>query len=259
MGRRFLPGQPKHVRVVTLNGEVFYASGQVLAGKGAKAGTLSRPRQRREFIAALENVARQMKDLEAQTIQLSGQLDIAQREASARQADLTRERSTLEKARSNERQAESRQQAARREYDWQVSQRAELTASLDQLEKDRLDSSEAIATAERAIGQVQEALRAGGAVLADLSLEDLQEMLTHWRTRAAVSTNAVRDASIRRKERDEAVTRLQSQQSGLNTRLAEMDRSYQEIADALGLPINTVKVHLLRAKEQIRKKLEGTG
>lgn len=37
------------------------------------------------------------------------------------------------------------------------------------------------------------------------------------------------------------------------------DRSYQEIADALGLPINTVKVHLLRAKDQLREKLEGTG
>ncbi|MHB0995302.1 MAG: RNA polymerase sigma factor [Elusimicrobiales bacterium] len=37
------------------------------------------------------------------------------------------------------------------------------------------------------------------------------------------------------------------------------DRSYQEIADTLGLPINTVKVHLLRAKDQLRKKLEGTG
>ena len=32
-------------------------------------------------------------------------------------------------------------------------------------------------------------------------------------------------------------------------------RQYQEIAYALGLPINTVKVHLLRAKERLRKKL----
>ena len=37
------------------------------------------------------------------------------------------------------------------------------------------------------------------------------------------------------------------------------DRSYQEIADTLGLPINTVKVHLLRAKDQLRKKLGETG
>ena len=37
------------------------------------------------------------------------------------------------------------------------------------------------------------------------------------------------------------------------------DKSYQEIAGALGLPINTVKIHLLRAKEQLRKRLGETG
>lgn len=33
------------------------------------------------------------------------------------------------------------------------------------------------------------------------------------------------------------------------------DKSYQEIAEALGLPMNTVKIHLLRAKERLREKL----
>ena len=33
------------------------------------------------------------------------------------------------------------------------------------------------------------------------------------------------------------------------------DKSYQEISETLDLPINTVKVHLLRAKDQLRKKL----
>lgn len=37
------------------------------------------------------------------------------------------------------------------------------------------------------------------------------------------------------------------------------DRQYQEIAELLGLPINTVKVHLLRAKERLRKELGETG
>jgi len=34
------------------------------------------------------------------------------------------------------------------------------------------------------------------------------------------------------------------------------EKSYQEIAGALGIPINTVKIQLLRAKEHIRKKLD---
>jgi RNA polymerase sigma-70 factor (ECF subfamily) len=34
------------------------------------------------------------------------------------------------------------------------------------------------------------------------------------------------------------------------------DKSYQEIADTLAIPINTVKIQLLRAKDLIRKKLD---
>ena len=33
------------------------------------------------------------------------------------------------------------------------------------------------------------------------------------------------------------------------------EKSYQEIAEALGLPMNTMKIHLLRAKERLREKL----
>ncbi|HNW43695.1 MAG TPA: sigma-70 family RNA polymerase sigma factor [Elusimicrobiales bacterium] len=34
------------------------------------------------------------------------------------------------------------------------------------------------------------------------------------------------------------------------------EKSYQEIADTLAIPINTVKIQLLRAKEKIREKLD---
>ncbi|HAU90283.1 MAG TPA: RNA polymerase sigma factor SigW, partial [Elusimicrobia bacterium] len=35
------------------------------------------------------------------------------------------------------------------------------------------------------------------------------------------------------------------------------ERSYQEIADALAIPINTVKIRLLRAKERLRERSGG--
>lgn len=34
------------------------------------------------------------------------------------------------------------------------------------------------------------------------------------------------------------------------------EKSYQEIADTLGIPINTVKIQLLRAKDLVRKKID---
>ncbi len=53
VARRVLTGQPTQVRVVTLRGEVFHSTGQVLAGKPARAAALGRPRQRRELKESL--------------------------------------------------------------------------------------------------------------------------------------------------------------------------------------------------------------
>jgi len=47
--RRVLAGQPLTARAVTLQGEVFYATGPISAGQSGGSSTLSRPRQRREL------------------------------------------------------------------------------------------------------------------------------------------------------------------------------------------------------------------
>ena len=44
-------------------------------------------------------------------------------------------------------------------------------------------------------------------------------------------------------------------QTALTLRYAE-DFSYEEIAQALNLPLNTVRTHLRRAKQQLRLKLQ---
>jgi len=59
--RRILASQAGTVRAVTMRGEVFSASGPVLAGKPARSGTLGRPRQRRELQDALANLERQIE------------------------------------------------------------------------------------------------------------------------------------------------------------------------------------------------------
>ena len=62
--RRTLAGQSGNVRAVTLRGEVFFATGQVLAGKPARAAALGRPRQRRELQGTLTDVDRQITVLD---------------------------------------------------------------------------------------------------------------------------------------------------------------------------------------------------
>lgn len=67
-------------------------------------------------------------------------------------------------------------------------------------------------------------------------------------------------------EREERLARVAEVLAGLPEKYRAVidlyyfkDLSYQEIAGRLGLPINTVKIHLLRAKERLRKGLAGPG
>jgi chromosome segregation protein len=58
--RRVLTGLPQSARAVTLQGEIFYASGPVMSGQMGGASTLSRPRQRRELQAQIEATQKQL-------------------------------------------------------------------------------------------------------------------------------------------------------------------------------------------------------
>ena len=47
--RRLVSQIPADARIVTLRGEVFYASGVVVAGQDGKSGLIGRPRQKKEL------------------------------------------------------------------------------------------------------------------------------------------------------------------------------------------------------------------
>ena len=229
--KRLIRGQARNVRIVTLKGEVFCATGQVLAGKQAKAATLSRPRQRRELKESLENLDRQIGDIEAEINHLAGQMEIARSEAQVCEADLNQERTRIEASRSAEREAEAQYEAGKRERDWQVNQRKELEEGIVFIEKARariagLSSQNAGIAAEG-----QESLRIDTAALAALNIDELQEGMNYWKTRSAVTLRALKDAQVRRDEREGSVTRLQKQLTEMELRLTEIEQSVSRLKE----------------------------
>ena len=143
--RRVLAGQPKNTRAVTLRGEVFHATGQVSAGKPVKAAALGRPRQRRELQESLANVEHQIEKLDSELKKLSGQIETIREEVADCQDALGKERAGLESARNSERQAQVREESARRQWDWQVSQKTSIETEIAQARKEREQSTAALA------------------------------------------------------------------------------------------------------------------
>ncbi len=227
--RRVLAGQAATTRAVTLRGEVFYATGQVLAGRPSKAAALGRPRQRRELQESLSRVESEIAAMDAEIRKLAGQAESAGEYVAECEEGVWEKRASLEAARKDERQAQVREESTRRQRDWQVGQKSALEAEIAQAEKERVESAAALSRNEAETAQAQELVRAKTSALASLTLDELQEQVTFWSTRLAVAQSTFGDARTRQSERQQSMTRLLGQQSGLTERLAELDRSLKGV------------------------------
>jgi chromosome segregation protein len=223
--RRVLAGQSKNVRVVTLRGEVFHATGQVLAGKPAKTEALGRLRQRRELLESMAEAERQIAALDKEAKRLSGQVEAAHEYEIDCKERLAEKRAGLETARDTERRAQVREETAQRQREWQFNQKQSIESEIAQSEKERQQSAVALSQNEKDAAQAQEALHTKMAALAALTLEEFQGQVTFWGTRSAVAETALSDARRRHLERKQIAAHLQEQRDGVESRLTAIDIS----------------------------------
>ena len=223
--RRVLAGQPKNVRVVTLRGEVFYATGQILAGKPIKTAALGRPRQRRELQESLAKAERQIVTLDKETESLTRHVESAREHEADWKKSLTVRMAGLETARDIERQNQSREETTTKQLDWQASQKKNIENEIVQAEKELRQSALTLSQNEKDATQTQETLRTITAALAALTLDEFQEQVTFWGMRSAVTERALSDARSRHVERQQDAARLQQQKARLEIRLIDIDTS----------------------------------
>jgi len=223
--RRLAAGLPAHARAVTLSGEVFRADGLILAGKTPRSGTLSRPRQRRETQTSLASVAETLSALEAALTRLSAQVESARGEQAQAEAEVRAARTRLEAARSAEQKSALEAESARRQFEFAQGQAAGLTEEIAAAESDRERAAGSRSEMEANAAAAQESVREFASELAALSLDEVQEQVTYWTARVAVSKGALAEALNRRNERTGAAERLGGQKSEVANRLEEAARA----------------------------------
>lgn len=227
--RRLLSGQTGHVRAVTLRGEVFRADGSVLAGKATHAGTLGRPRQKRELGQSLAEAGERLAGLERELEVLSARLAEALREQSQLKDSLHAARQRLDEARAVERQASLDFESARRQDAWQQSQQAQLQSEISQAESERQRLADSQAEDQTSLTSASEAVHLLAAELASLDLDEAQEQAAYWSTRAAVAGRALEDARSRQAERAQAGQRLKEQVQSIQRRLQETGQALTQL------------------------------
>ncbi|MBN1450291.1 MAG: chromosome segregation protein SMC [Anaerolineales bacterium] len=227
--RRLIAGQPGHVRAVTLRGEVFRADGLVLAGKSSSLSTLSRPRQRRELGESLTSLGGRLESLEAALQNLNSNLLAAGEASSAAEATLREVRANFASAQSKEREAAVELDSAKRQLEWQKKQLEALQVEASRAEAEWTELNESQGQIESESAGAQEEVRILNGQISGMSLDEAQEQVSYWTTRAAVAGQSLEDVRARRDEREAALTRLEGQQKDYADRLEEIEAGLAQL------------------------------
>jgi chromosome segregation protein len=227
--RRLIAGQPTHVKVVTLRGEVFRGDGLVLAGKPSRGSTLSRPRQRRELGESLASLGGRVSVLEESLQTLNSNLLAAGEATSSAEAALSGARAKFESARSAERESAVKLDSARRQLEWRQKQLEALQAEVSQAEAELTELTETQKQIEAESARAGEEIHVLSQELSTMSLDEAQEQVSYWTTRAAVAEQSLGDAKSRRDERQSALTRVEEQGSDFAARLEEIETGLSQL------------------------------
>jgi len=227
--RRLIAGQPEHVKVVTLRGEVFRGDGLVLAGKSSRGSTLSRPRQRRELKESLTSLNGRLEKHETTLQGLTSNLLAAQEAASSAETTLRESRARFAKAQSTEREAAVELDSAKRQLEWGKKQLDRLQAEMSAAEAELTELVETKEQIETESAGAQENIRLLNQQLSGMSLDEAQEQVSYWTTRTAVAGQSLEDARTRKNERNAAVSRLEEQGSDFAGRLNEIETGLSQL------------------------------
>ena len=226
---REVEGRTPEIRLVTLQGDVFYSSGPILVGQASSAGVLSRPRQRRELKEKIDALEMQASDGQRLLEDVNGRIA----ELALKEKELKQKASEADQARKaaleGQRQEELNLEKALRSLGWQKEQHNRLEADLRQAAEDTTAILSELKGLEEHISKRREEVRLCSQELAEQSLDEYQTRLSYWNTQVAVNDQAVGEAENRLTDRKEAVQRAEQSLVFLSSRLEELIKNRQTL------------------------------
>jgi chromosome segregation protein len=211
-----------NLRIVTLKGEMYLASGPIITGASGK-GILVRPRQRRETQYNLEQAITILKELE-------DDIQILERKI----GDLRLvEAENLEKYR-NAQEAEkliterfNREELAvekvKRGLQWHREQKVKIQVEIEEGTREENNLSSEVKKLIEESDKAKTDLNNKLAELDALSLDELQTQNSYWNTRTAVAERALGDAKNQQQDKIDTLKQTKNTQGVLQQRLSELN------------------------------------
>ena len=236
-------------RVVTLKGEVFRSDGTVQAGKENRSASIGRPRQRREILDSMESVKSALSGLNLSFDKLTSEQALAQKELETAEQTMKAIRARLNDSIASHQQAGLVAESARRQCEWQISQKAALVVEISQAEEESVRLTSSLEAVENKLSLAHEETRSINSEIVSLDLDEFTNQVVFWNTRAQVAEKAVAEAEKRADDRKQASTRLDSLRQSMELRIREIDSSIQAL--------DGEKVSLLDGEHDLNRQLSG--
>ena len=241
-----------NLRAVTLRGEVFFASGPILAGAGDSVNSeqtvLGRKRQLRELRQQIDIAEGRMAGLDERLGQFELDLQAMQAEGSGLEEAQDSARQQQERATVVMNQSRLAVDHANRQAAWQEEQRQRLQAEINHNQMEAHSTVGELSQLEKESTQARERLRDQNASLAALHLDEVQAQVSHWNTQAAVAERGLSDGKARQRERQASLERVQSLLINLQTRSRELEQGIEIL--------ESEKVNWRKAEAQIAGEIE---
>jgi len=244
-----LQGQPLNARVVTLQGEVFFASGPITVGQHVGSSTISRKRQRRELGERITKIKARITKLDRAVGSQDDYLtDLINKEIelteSLNQA-LRQEKTALE----TQNQAVLELERLERQVQWQREQREKLETDIQHGEIETQEISQSVAHLEQEFKNAQETLREQQFILNALSLNEVQSQVSYWNTQVAVAEGALKGAREQLIERENILTSTIDTRDQLQVKIVSFNLQIEDL--------DVKKIDLQRLETEVVKKIEG--
>jgi chromosome segregation protein len=231
--RRLAAQLPAHARTVTLAGEVFHPAGQVLAGRGEGATSLSRAREIREIGQGLQAAQAASADAERRWAE-AGERHARAVEQIEAGAEAVAQLQQAEQERREAMEAARRAHAAKEEETrWQEMRRAELESERLSiaLEEQRLAQEREALSGK--IEHAREELRAATVEAAKETSTETGEDIPHWKTQLALAEQAVRTLETRRADAEATLARAAAAVEERRRRVQSLEEEQTSIETSL--------------------------
>lgn len=235
-------------RVVTLKGEVFWANGVISAGKENRSSVVARPRQRQELQEVLEGSKNAMQENLQRLEKIENALRQSRELMQKLEKEIKNSNQRINQLTQEAQQANLSLEKSRHQLEWQHSQVVDVEMQIQKGETDLQTLQKQVETSSSEIQKANERVRELLRVLNTLPLDELQTLVTHWSTGAAVTNRALTETRARMKDYSQALETNLIQQQVLRKRIEANQNALLEAENE--------KNQLLEQQTQLNQQLE---